>query len=284
MKNSEEKKTKKTEVGKKSIARSKKQGTKKTENNVEVTKKITTPKSITTANKIKDNKKTDVKNSTKKTGKKVVKIIIGLILVIVIMFFIHTIRNYVIVTSLQNKVSTYANSTNYYKKTITNENNGTIVTTKYYKKDNKQVMFLERNINGTITKISIYNNGERTDMFTEVGDSKTAKLDSETIFSININNGLETDNNWQTFLQSIIANIKSIKYNEKQCYIIKYFTSNTSLVNKDSTKESGAYIEKDTGLNVKEIEGDNITEKEYEFDNVNDSIFVEPDISQYKLK
>ena len=44
------------------------------------------------------------------------------------------------------------------------------------------------------------------------------------------------------------------------------------------------YIEKDTGLFVKEIQKESSNEKEYEFDNVDDSIFVEPDISQYTLK
>ena len=44
------------------------------------------------------------------------------------------------------------------------------------------------------------------------------------------------------------------------------------------------YIEKDTGLFVKNIQNGVTTEKEYTFDNVDDAIFIEPDISQYTLK
>ena len=44
------------------------------------------------------------------------------------------------------------------------------------------------------------------------------------------------------------------------------------------------YIDKDTGLSVKNEIDKIVTEREYEFNNVEDSIFVEPDISQYTLK
>ena len=43
------------------------------------------------------------------------------------------------------------------------------------------------------------------------------------------------------------------------------------------------YIEKDTGLLVKMMEGTTVSEREQEFNNVDDSIFVEPDISQYTI-
>ena len=44
------------------------------------------------------------------------------------------------------------------------------------------------------------------------------------------------------------------------------------------------YIEKDTGLFVKSTDSQTLTEKEYKFDNVDDTIFIEPDISEYTLK
>ena len=43
-------------------------------------------------------------------------------------------------------------------------------------------------------------------------------------------------------------------------------------------------IEKETGLLLKTETGNLIGERTYEFDNVDDSIFVEPDISQYKIQ
>lgn len=212
--------------------------------------------------------------------KKVLKIIAIILVVIIIAFLIHTIRNYVIITNLQNSISKYAESRNFYIKSIANENNGTIVTMEYYKKDDKEVVFLERNLNGEITKISMYNNGERTNTYTETEDKKIAQLDSENIMSINIYNNLETDNKLQTFLGSIFTRIKSEKFNGKDCYVISEFLSSMSLTNNNQEN----FIEKDTGLLVKiNLNGMN-TEKEYEFNNVDDSIFIEPDISEYTLK
>ena len=211
--------------------------------------------------------------------KKILMVLGIIIAILVVIVLVHTIRNYMIITDLQDKISQYADSVNYYTKSIATVKDGTI-TMEYYRKDNNQVVFLERNLNDTINKIAMYNNGEKTDTFTQTPDTKIAQLNSGTIMSIGIYNHLETENNWQTFLGSMFASVKSTNYNGKDCYIIKGFMSSTSL----TYEGAETYIEKDTGLFIKDIEGETITEKEYEFDNVDDSIFVEPDISQYTLK
>ncbi len=211
--------------------------------------------------------------------KKILMVLGIIIAILVVIVLVHTIRNYMIITDLQNKISQYADNVNYYTKSIATVKDGTI-TMEYYRKDNNQVVFLERNLNGTINKIAMYNNGEKTDTFTQTPDTKIAQLNSGTIMSIGIYNHLETENNWQTFLGSMPASVKSTNYNGKDCYIIKGFMSSTSL----TFEGAETYIEKDTGLFIKDIEGETITEKEYEFDNVEDSIFLEPDISQYTLK
>ena len=210
--------------------------------------------------------------------KKILKIIGMILLIVIVVVLIHTIRNYFIISDLQEKVEKYLDSTNYYIKSIATENGGTVVTMEYYRKDNKEVVFLERNLNGEITKISMYNNGERIDTFTENKEVKTAQLNSASLMSINIINPLETTNKWQTFIGSVFANVKSTNYNEKDCYIVKNFMS------LPFTHNAKTYIEKDTGLFIKEIQKELSTEKEYEFDKVDDSIFVEPDISQYKIQ
>lgn len=220
------------------------------------------------------------KTSKKKNSNKALKIIVCIIIAIVVIFIIHIIRNYLIITNLQNKTAQYTNSTNYCIKSIANENNGTIIAMKYYKKGNKQVIFLARNVDGKVTNMKMYNNGERTDTFIETTDSKIAKLNSGTIMSININNYLATDNNIQTLMASTCAKIKSTNYNGQSCYQIKNFMPATSL----EGKEEGIYINKDTGLVIRLNENGTTTYKEFEFNNVNDLIFVEPDISQYTLK
>ena len=216
----------------------------------------------------------------KKIIKNVLKIALIVIAILLVILIIHTIRNYVIVTDLQNKIAEYNGSTNYHIKSVATENNGTIVKMDYYKKDGKQVVFMERNVNNEIKKVSIYNNGDRTDIFTETKDSKIAQLNSGTLMSVNIYNHLETENNWQTFLGCINSKIKSVDYKGKECYIIKGFMSLTSL----TFESAETYIDKETGLFIKTTEAGTISEREYEFDKVKDSIFIEPDIGQYKIK
>ena len=212
--------------------------------------------------------------------KKILKIL-GIILeILIVLVLIHTIRNYRIITDLQDKIIQYANSNNYHVKYITTEDSGLIVTMEYYKKDNKEVVFLERNLNNEINKVSMYTSEGKTNVYTSSKDSKMAQLNTDTKISINIFNQLETSNNWQTFIGSINTKVKPIIYKEKECYDISKFVSEGTL----TFGGAEMYIEKDTGLLVKTIEGTIISEREQEFNNVDDSIFVEPDISQYKIQ
>jgi hypothetical protein len=214
--------------------------------------------------------------------KKILKIIGIILLVVIAVFLIHAIRNYVIITNLQNKVSKYVNSTNYHTKYVTTSDNGTNITINYYKKDNKKHISIERELDGEKTTVLAYDNGNRIDMFIVTQDSKIAKLDSGTLMEMQIFNYFETENNLQTFLWGSQASIKSTQYNGKECYLVKGFVSAMAIAY-DSEQ---AYINKETGL-IEKIVGNDSTsgrEYEYEFDNVDDSIFVEPDIGQYTLQ
>ena len=213
--------------------------------------------------------------------KKVLKIIGIVMAILIILLLIHTIKNYIIITDLQSKISNYQDSKNYHIKSVANSNDGTTnIKMDYYRKDNKQVIFIERNANGESVKLSMYDNGERVDTFTDTQDTKTAKLNSGELMTVNIYNYLETDNKWQTLLGCITAKIKSTNLNGKECYIVKDFLSSTSL----TSEGAETYIDKETGLFLKTTEAEIITERDYEFHNVEDSIFTEPDISQYTLK
>lgn len=135
---------------------------------------------------------------------------------------------------------------------------------------------------GEITKLSMYNNGTRIDTFTETKDSKTVKLNSaSSMVGAQIIDVFQTDNLWQTFLYSIPARIKTTKIEEKNCYAIKNYLSPYLLYGTNNTEY---YIEKETGLVIKTIIDDTTATREYEFDNVDDQIFVEPDVSQYTLR
>lgn len=209
--------------------------------------------------------------------KKILKIIGIIIIVFIILFLIHTLRNYTIITSLQDKISQYSNSENYYVKSVSS-NETVLAEMEYYRKAEKQVVFMKRTSDNI--KMSIYDNGERIDTFVETENSKTVTLDCSELVSVQIYNTLENDNNWQTLLSCITARISKTTYNNKECYIVKGFMSSTSL----TTEDAEVYIEKNTGLLLKTVENEIITEKEYEFNNVDDSIFTEPDIGQYTLQ
>ena len=230
-----------------------------------------------------------------KKSKKVWKIILLVVIIIIVLFLIHTIRNLIIISKLHSKTTEYTESTNFHVKMVAQDSNGS-ATINYYKKDNRVAHTFERNNNGKISKLLLYNNGNRIDIFTETEEEKIARLDSNvTVLGENgVYSILKTNNMWQAFVYSAMSRIKSVKYNDKDCYSI---TSKISLENtydadrkeeiicmimNDNSVE--IYIDKDTGLNLKRITSAETVEKKYEFNSVDDSIFIEPDISQYELK
>lgn len=214
--------------------------------------------------------------------KKILIVICIILLVAIVIFLIHSARNFIIISKLQDKALECINSNNYHTRTITHISDESTVTTDYYKKENKQAVFIQKNENGNVIKLLNYNNGERTDFFTETQTEKTVKLDTKSSISAGMFNILQTDNNWQTFLYSSISIVRSTKYNEKECYIIDNYLSPYYLNDYDTTTAK-YIIDKQTGLILKD-ESSTIVEYEYEFDNVDDSIFIEPDISQYKIQ
>ena len=213
--------------------------------------------------------------------KKVLKIIGITLLFFILIVLIHTVRNYIILSKLSNNISTYKGSNNYNAKLVTTYENGNTVTMDYYQKDNKQAMFLERNFDGEIIKLSFYDNGERVNMYTETDSTKTVVQNTESLMSIQIFNGLEFDkdnNGFTNFLISSIAFIRSEKCNNQDCY---RFTNIFAMFNNDNSDTW--IINKETGLPVKSLNKESTVNREYKFDCVEDSIFTEPDINEYKV-
>ena len=213
--------------------------------------------------------------------KRVIKIFILIIVILLVAILIHTVRNYSIIKGLQKSIEPYLSSNNYHIKSISTEEDDTKVIIDYYKKNGKEVLIFEKNTNGDINKTTTYINENRTDIFYETENEKEVELDTEAMLMINLSNGLETENDFQTFIGSIMAQIRKIEYNGKQCYAITNFLSIPFL---NGTSNDEKYIEKETGLYVKGMINSTTVERIYEFDNVDDSIFLEPDISQYNIK
>ncbi|MBO5398498.1 MAG: hypothetical protein J6A36_06210 [Clostridia bacterium] len=208
--------------------------------------------------------------------KKLLKTILIILLTILLLVVIHTTRNFIIITNLQNNIKQYSSSTNYHLKT-TNAGTSNTMIADYYTKDGKQVVFQERKVNNNITKISMYNNGEKIVSYYDTPTDKIVKTNIPSAISVNITSYFEgfTDNTISKIWTSMLLKIKKVEYNSKTCYIVSpLFDTVTNI----------EYIEKDTGLCVKSIMFDESVEKEYEFNNVTDEIFIEPDISQYRIE
>ena len=216
-------------------------------------------------------------------GKKIFKIVLIVILVIVVLFLANTIRKFVIVKDLQNKISKYTDSTNYHVKITsygTEKNTNNIMN--YYKKNDKVVAIVESNIEGkNMSKLSTYIYDGKTDTFVEGEGVKFAQLGEERIgIIVQIYNSLENESPLQTFWSSIFAHISSEKIGDKDCYVVSNYDSSLSM---EPVGDSKQYIEKDTGLLIKDVTNGIVSERDFEFDNVEDSIFIEPDISEYEI-
>lgn len=214
--------------------------------------------------------------------KKIIKGIIFIVLIVILVIAIHTVRNFVIVKNMQNKISNYNKSTNFSEKISQNESDEIKIDINYYKKDNKQAVILERtDANNEKIIMKEYDNGETTNIYWDTKDEKKAQLNKNALISVEIYNELETDNDWQTFLACIFARIKSTNYNGKDCYVVTNYMSPLFVY---ENEDHVAYIEKATGISVKNIIGEMTTEKEYDFNNVDDSVFNEPDINEYVVE
>ena len=211
--------------------------------------------------------------------KKILKIIGIVLLIAIIILLIHTIRNFVIISNLQNKIAEYENSQNHHIKLISTQEDGTVLTTNYYKKDDKNVVFIERNRNGEIVKIAIYDNGETHNTYTETSTEKVASLNSGLI-TVQIFNGVETDTFWQKVLVSMVARIGTAKENGKKYYKLSHLVSTYALL----ADTHASLIDSETGLLYKSMDKYSTVVREYEFNNVDDSIFIEPDISEYEVR
>lgn len=216
----------------------------------------------------------------KKNIMKVVKIILIILLVIIVVFLTNAVIKFMIAKQLSENVKQYTSSENYHIKSISYDSDGTQITMNYYKKNDKELTIMEIDKNGTTDKISIYNNGSRKDVFYDNSEGKKVELNTDLTIDVQIYDYFDMQSNLQLFGSNMFAKIKKVDYNGKECYLLNNSFTLTYLWGAEVDE---IYIEKDTGLVVKSNIDNHISEREYEFDNVQDEIFAEPDISQYKL-
>lgn len=218
-------------------------------------------------------------------NKKRILIILLLIAIIAILAFLaFTIREMITLKNLNKKVAQYVNNNEHYEKIINNSGNTTTIT-EYYCKGNNAVLFLNTTLKATeeTRKLTNYFKGDKVNSYIESGEDKIALLNTNGVPSKVMIRQVDAGNNlWELFLMSLATSIRSEEYNGKDCYVLSL------------GETSKTYIDKETGLILKAVEETVVDENgnesvqtmeyHYEFDNVDDNIFVEPDISEYKIQ
>ena len=215
------------------------------------------------------------------------KILITILLIAIISilaFLAFTIREMITLKNLNKKVAQYVNNNEHYEKIINDSGNTTTIT-EYYCKGNNAVLFLNTTLKATgeTRKLTNYFKGDKVNSYIESGEDKIALLNTNGVPSKVMIRQVDAGNNlWELFLMSLATSIRSEECNGKDCYVLSL------------GENSKTYIDKETGLTLKAIEGTVVDENgnesvqtmqyHYEFDNVDDNIFVEPDISKYKIQ
>ncbi len=216
--------------------------------------------------------------------KKILIAILFIIIIAIFSFLSFTIREMITLNNLNKKVSQFVNNNEHYEKIINDSGNTTTIT-EYYCKGDNAVLFLNTTIKATgeTKKLTNYYKGEKTNSYIESNGNKIALLNTNGLPSKVMIRQVDTGSNlWQLFLMSLATSIRSEDYNGKDCYVLSL------------GETSKTYIDKKTGLTLKALEGFLVDENEnesvqtieyhYDFGNIDNNIFIEPDINQYKIQ
>ena len=217
--------------------------------------------------------------------KKFLRILGIILLVLIIVVLVYVARNYLIISILQNKNKEYLGISNFHIIAIAKDDNVNYKNVvNYYQKGDDYVSIIET-INGDNfnTKLSQYKIGKSSRLYVIAPDgTKTASLNAGVVYQ---NSLLSNELHEETFLHKIrnicVSKILSVEIEGKKCYKIVDFESPTAMFGIETNE---FYIEKDTGLLIRQVIDNTIINKEYEFDTVDDSIFIEPDISEYTVQ
>jgi len=210
--------------------------------------------------------------------KKIKKIILISIITTIVLFIIHIIRNDIIISNLESKFQDKVTATNVYEKIQVMKNgNNWMSWERWIKGENsKECLILNEgdfdSNNTTNFKRVYYKIGDTNTSFIEyVKDGKADKV----MYVGEDNYNFEPDsilfNDFYEYKLKTI--IKSEKIDNKNYYVI---------IRKIGGEYAKLYINKETGLPVQIVYGEQTRYYIYEFGTVSDKDFEFPDVSQYK--
>lgn len=197
-------------------------------------------------------------------------LIIVLILCAILAIFIT--GKFIIIKNLVNEAKEYADKTNYIA-VVQSLQSGNVSMLKSYNKDGNHLTIM-RTYGKDIQderSLTVYRKDNEKIGIIQSGEEKIAILDGTVIGEVNVVNIFSTvDNTIQQLQFAAISRITTDNYNNIECYLIEL----------DHWK---MWVEKDTGLVIREINGGIVAERFYEFDIVKDEDITKPDISDCKI-
>lgn len=220
-----------------------------------------------------------------KKKSKIGKITLIIVLVIIILLAIRTIRNYMILNSMQNKVAEYTGKTNFYYK-IEEDNSNISYFEVYRKNDIKKVTIIQKE---TGTKVMNYIYPGYTNIYEDVvnGIDTMRSQNIETFENVTIPNYINFTNHFQMLLSSLPVKIKTETIDGTEyCVLTNLYSPSYTIENR--IQKVTFYFSKNTGLVEKIVETMDTGEENtilytYEFDSVTDENLSEPDKSNYKI-
>ncbi len=228
------------------------------------------------------------------------KIIFILFLVIIILLGENVIRKYTILKQIANKADETININNYHKRVYWYDKDRTSIVDYYGLNDKRKMVRREMSSQGTKvvtiygTKISEDESGNKQyncNVYTVDGETKTVGLNKTIGMGVDPQNPIEISKS-STLSLLFMASRVSIKndiYNGEKCFFISTNSSNVAF----NFLSNAEFISKNTGLTINSMsyeveveDGENTrwpaSDYEYEFNNVSEDEFVEPDVNEYE--
>ena len=204
--------------------------------------------------------------------KKVLKIILLVILVLFVLLTIVTLRKYIIITNLINKSNDYVSKTNFMVNTY-GLTSHSVVLTKSYCKDGNLFSTTETLGHNILEerKTTAYSKGDEKIVIIQSGNDKVL-LSNGNVAPTNVNTISEFEDIKLRLPLAFTSKITKQNCNGKECYLIEL------------SKDYKIWVEKETGIIIREMNIEYITNRTYTFDVVKDEDIIKPDTSDCRVQ
>lgn len=223
------------------------------------------------------------------------KIIVRIIRIVLYLFLIfiaaNTTRNYIIITSIEEKIKPYKDITNVHYVVTTDRIENMEYSEVYIKDNESKTTVLHKDDSGKARKmIQTINNQERRNYF-EADNKKIVKIYKEDNGGIGIRPYFDNYLTWYERLKNcLIGIITEEELEGKEYYVLNGFT--TYYLYDQNAVGSKIYVNKETGIREKMIEKIKVDGQikeytityKYDFNKVTDKDLVPPELSEYEIQ